>query len=563
MPTPPKYVPLRVTEGAFLDWPTVGVGQHLFVPRWNNTTGQHEYVAASLAGHTHDGADIVSGVVADARIDSTLTNKSLVTPTIASFVNANHNHSDAAGGGVLAGYQALHANLTALAGLTGAADKINYFTGLGAMALADFTSVGRNVVGAATQALARTALGLGTIATEAETGYLLATGARTGASSQTQTFTNSVLIGATHLFPAAVGLGIKRTISPASAGAFGFTIEGTYTSTDDNVYGMWFGPTLSPGSGKNGSFVYFGGVVEARTGLTVTARGISIPTITKIGSGTLDTVYGLYISAQTAGANNYGLNIDGTTMPNFISGPTRIGAAGGDPSAQLEVGASTVARASMRIRTGVAPTSPNDGDWWYDGVDHRLRVGSVSYSVGTIVRTTKIAPAADSTNALGLYKANGSTQQFWHDSTNGFFGFGVLPLYPLHVKGASHTRVTIESPAGTVAGFNLQSGGTFASQSTWTVDSRGTFDSPNNRFVVRNQGTSISGISVLPAGWVGLGGNEDPTAVADLAASTVARASLRIRTGVAPTSPNDGDCWFDGTDFKARVGGVTKTFTLV
>lgn len=34
-------------------------------------------------------------------------------------------------------------------------------------------------------------------------------------------------------------------------------------------------------------------------------------------------------------------------------------------------------------------------------------------------------------------------------------------------------------------------------------------------------------------------------------------------TSVAPTSPNNGDMWFDGTNFKAQVGGVTKTFTLV
>lgn len=34
-------------------------------------------------------------------------------------------------------------------------------------------------------------------------------------------------------------------------------------------------------------------------------------------------------------------------------------------------------------------------------------------------------------------------------------------------------------------------------------------------------------------------------------------------TSVAPASPSNGDMWFDGTDFKARVGGATKTFTLV
>ncbi len=42
-----------------------------------------------------DGAVTLTGV-------QTLTNKTLTTPTIASFVNANHSHQDAAGGGTLA-----------------------------------------------------------------------------------------------------------------------------------------------------------------------------------------------------------------------------------------------------------------------------------------------------------------------------------------------------------------------------------------------------------------------------------------------------------------------------
>ena len=52
-----------------------------------------------------------------------------------------------------------------------------------------------------------------------------------------------------------------------------------------------------------------------------------------------------------------------------------------------------------------------------------------------------------------------------------------------------------------------------------------------------------------------------PTATLDVAASTTAQASLRIRSGTAPTSPNDGDIWFDGTDLKIRVSGATYTLT--
>lgn len=55
------------------------------------------------------------------------------------------------------------------------------------------------------------------------------------------------------------------------------------------------------------------------------------------------------------------------------------------------------------------------------------------------------------------------------------------------------------------------------------------------------------------------------TAFVDIGGSTTAAASLRIRTGTAPTGGAllDGTIWNDGTDLKMRIGGVTKTFTLI
>jgi hypothetical protein len=76
--------------------------------------------------------------------------------------------------------------------------------------------------------------------------------------------------------------------------------------------------------------------------------------------------------------------------------------------------------------------------------------------------------------------------------------------------------------------------------------------------------TAIPEVTVMTLqsnGAVGVG-QTTPTATLDVGASTTTKSSLRIRSGTAPTTPNDGDVWFDGTNLKIRVSGVTKTFTI-
>ncbi len=71
-----------------------------------------------------------------------------------------------------------------------------------------------------------------------------------------------------------------------------------------------------------------------------------------------------------------------------------------------------------------------------------------------------------------------------------------------------------------------------------------------------------SGRAGLEASTLGLTSDCTVGGKLSLAAGTTGKASATIASGVAPTSPNNGDIWFDGTDLKMRIGGVTKTFTL-
>lgn len=46
-----------------------------------------------------------------------------------------------------------------------------------------------------------------------------------------------------------------------------------------------------------------------------------------------------------------------------------------------------------------------------------------------------------------------------------------------------------------------------------------------------------------------------------LTASTTGVSSMRVPSGVAPTSPVSGDLWYDGTNLKFRDGSTTRTIT--
>lgn len=123
-------------------------------------------------------------------------------------------------------YQPLDADLTALAGLTSAADKLPYFTGSGTASLADFTAYGRSIVAAANEAafkaLVNLEIGVDVQAYDSDLTAFAAKTAPSGAvvgTTDTQTLTNKTLTS-----PAINGM----------TGSLASSVTGTTQSASDN-----------------------------------------------------------------------------------------------------------------------------------------------------------------------------------------------------------------------------------------------------------------------------------------------------------------------------------------
>ena len=220
MATSGSFIPYRVSDGSFIDWSTPISGDDGKAAVWNDSLQKHIYTlletagaaTAAVAAHValsdphgqyeleanNTAADILTKLLTVDGVGSGLDADTLQGVTPSSFGLNLLNDVDADAVKVNLGLvigtdvQAYDAELAALAGLSSAADKLPYFTGVGTASLTDLTSFARLLLDDVDAATMRTTLGLGTIATETETNYLLASGARIGAVTQEQLFSNKV-----------------------------------------------------------------------------------------------------------------------------------------------------------------------------------------------------------------------------------------------------------------------------------------------------------------------------------------------------------------------------------
>jgi len=166
-------------------------------------------------------------------------------------------------------------------------------------------------------------------------------------------------------------------------------------------------------------------------------------------------------------------------------------------SARTIFGASTTGHSSTNFIAGVAPTTPIPGDQWFDGSNNFF-----FYSSGS---TTTLGIAAGAENfAVQAQAAVGMN----YGNTNSGGGF-------------NHTFYVGGSLSGTAAArLNASSG-------------------------YLNMATQIGGNTAPTSTWLSIIGG------------TTTRSQINLTAGVAPTAPNIGDIWFDGSYINVDTSGIT------
>jgi hypothetical protein len=330
-------------------------------------------------------------------------------------------------------------------------------------------------------------------------------------------------------------LAIQKNLTGAASGVFSIyqnsSVQSDVTGTANGI-GSFTGISSTTALGTLRHFVAAQGTFAG--GGTVTTQ-VGFTAASTLTSATNN--YG-FRGEIGAGSNRWNLYMDGTAS-NHVQGNLLLGSTT-DGGQKLQVTGDSIIKGSSNDSSSFALTVQNNAGTNILRIrgDRRVLIGQASTSAAPVIYAFE-GITGDRSLRIGIQSAGSLTpipafninQENDYTYTTGTGEFTTITANFLPTSGT-----------GTLAGLVLRN----------TINQTGGANGITRGLYINPTLTSA-------ADWRAI---EVSAGVSVMAASSTASASIRIPSGTAPTSPVNGDIWFDGTDLKIRIGGVTKTFTV-
>ena len=401
-----------------------------------------------------------------AYIDALDLNGTLLTPTATEL-----NFVDGVTSAIqtqLDGKQPLDADLTAIAGLTSAANKLPYFTGSGTAAVADFSAFGRTLVDDADAATARTTLGV-VIGTDVQAydAELAALAGLTSAANKLPYFTGSGTAAVADL------TSFGRSLIDDADAATARTTLGLVIGTDVQAYDAELAALSGLTPTDNAIIVGNGSTFVTESGATArTSLGLVIGTDVQAYDAQLADIAGLtptdngivigngsnfVVETGTTARTSLGLAI-GTDVQAYDADLTTLGAGGSAARSFLGLAIGTDVQAYDAQLADVAGLTPTDnGVIIGNGTNFVVESGAtLKTSLGLTVGTDIQAYDAQLADIAGLTPTDSGF--IVGNGTNFVLESGSTARTSLGLGTAATANTTDFDPAGTAVALAIALG---------------------------------------------------------------------------------------------------------